>query len=175
VGSVAAITVCSRFLVSSIEELAIAHKLGSGFVGIVLFPLCVVSNFIEHWEAIKDAGKDKMDSATGLILNTSVQMALLVGPILVLVGWISGKPLTFDFNALEIAVLACAVIIVNYLVADSQTNWLEGYMLVASYFLIAIAFFYFPDPPENNKDFITCSPWSRNVPNVTTANASVGG
>jgi hypothetical protein len=45
------------------------------------------------------------------------QMALLISPILVSVGWIYSKPLTLDFNVLEISVLGCAVLIVNYLVA----------------------------------------------------------
>lgn len=44
-------------------------------------------------------------------------MALLIAPILVSVGWIYGKPLTLDFNILEISVLGCAILIVNYLVA----------------------------------------------------------
>ncbi|CAJ0752134.1 19528_t:CDS:10 [Entrophospora sp. SA101] len=132
--SIAGITVCARFLVTSIEHTAQNFELGTGFVGIVLFPLC----------AIHDAVHDKVDTAISLILNTSVQMALLVAPILVLVGWILDKPLTLDFNALEIAVLSCAVLIVNYLVADNKANWLED----RSYY---------------------CDPFSRNLPpkNVT--------
>ena len=44
-------------------------------------------------------------------------MALLITPILVSVGWIFNKPLTLDFNMLEISVLGAAILIVNYLVA----------------------------------------------------------
>nr|CAG8463200.1 6535_t:CDS:10 [Entrophospora candida] len=154
--SIAGITVCARFLVTSIEHTAHNFELGTGFVGIVLFPL-FVSNFMEHYQAIHDAVHDKVDTAISLILNTSVQMALLVAPILVLVGWITDKPLTLDFNALEIAVLSCAVLIVNYLVADNKANWLE-----------AIAFFYFPNTIEPDRSYY-CDPFSRNLPpkNVT--------
>ncbi|CAJ0913689.1 11955_t:CDS:10 [Entrophospora sp. SA101] len=114
--SIAGITVCARFLVTSIEHTAQNFELGTGF-----------------------------------------QMALLVAPILVLVGWILDKPLTLDFNALEIAVLSCAVLIVNYLVADNKANWLE-----------AIAFFYFPSTIEPDRSYY-CDPFSRNLPpkNVT--------
>ncbi|CAJ0829263.1 11951_t:CDS:10 [Entrophospora sp. SA101] len=129
--SIAGITVCARFLVT------------------------IVSNFMEHYQAIHDAVHDKVDTAISLILNTSVQMALLVAPILVLVGWILDKPLTLDFNALEIAVLSCAVLIVNYLVADNKANWLEGYMLIVNTI-------------EPDRSYY-CDPFSRNLPpkNVT--------
>ncbi|CAG8559899.1 47_t:CDS:2 [Dentiscutata heterogama] len=160
--SVTGITVCARYLVTSIEHLAHNYKVGNGFIGMVLIPLCVVSNFMEHYEAIKEASKDKVDTAVSLILNTS-QIALLVGPLLVLIGWMTSRPLTLDFNVLEICVLACAVLIVNYLVADGKANWLEGYMLIMSYIMIAVAFFYLPNIPDLPEN-LNCSPWSRNLP-----------
>ncbi|CAG8524187.1 3721_t:CDS:2 [Acaulospora colombiana] len=174
VASIAGITVCARYLVSTVEHIAEEFQLGTGFVGIVLFPLCVVSNFIEHYEAIKHAFDDKVDTAVGLILNTSVQMALLVAPILIILGWILGKPLTLDFNVLELTALACAVLIVNYLVADNRATWLEGYMLIVSYLLLAVAFFYFPTTVETESN-VYCNPFSRNLhpkndsPTTTTA------
>ncbi|CAG8441349.1 14170_t:CDS:2 [Funneliformis mosseae] len=163
VASISGITVCARYLVTSIEHLAHSFHFGNGFIGMVLLPLCVVSNFMEHYDAIKEASEDKVDTAVSLILNTSVQIALLVTPVLVLVGWMTSRPLTLDFNTLEICVLACAVLIVNYLVADGKANWLEGYMLIVSYIIIAVAFFYFPNVPEL-KENLKCNPWSRNLP-----------
>ncbi|CAG8441852.1 11858_t:CDS:2 [Diversispora eburnea] len=158
--SIAGISVCARYLVTSIEELAESFQFGNGFVGMVILPLCVVSNFMEHYDAIKEASEDKVDLAVALILNTSVQIALLVTPILVIVGWITSRPLTLDFNNLEIGVLACAVLIVNYLVADGKANWLEGFMLV-----VTIAFFYFPNVKEL-PEVLNCNPWSRNLPPI---------
>lgn len=175
IASISGITICARFLVTSIEHMAHNFHLGNGFIGMVLLPLCVVSNFMEHYDAIKEASEDKVDTAVGLILNTSVQIALLVTPILVLVGWLTSRPLTLDFNTLEICVLACAVLIVNYLVADGKANWLEGYMLVVSYIIIAVAFFYFPNSPEpQGLEELKCNPWSRNLP-LETLGITVGG
>ncbi|CAG8433788.1 11370_t:CDS:10 [Diversispora eburnea] len=136
---------CARYLVTSVEELAEEYQLGSGFIGVVIFPLCVCSNFIEHFTAIRCAYHDRVDTAMGLIMNTSV----VITPILTIAGWIMERPLTLDFNVLEISVLACAVLIVNFLVA-------------VSYFLIAIAFFYLPSPPEEDKDLYHCNPFSHN-------------
>ncbi|CAG8637139.1 418_t:CDS:2, partial [Racocetra fulgida] len=94
------------------------------YCGLLVFQLkthaheVFVSNFMEHYDAIKVASKDKVDTAVSLVLNTSVQIALLIAPALVLIGWAVSRPLTLDFNVLEVSVLACAVLIVNYLVAD---------------------------------------------------------
>ncbi|CAH1757071.1 14621_t:CDS:10 [Entrophospora sp. SA101] len=138
VSSITGIVVCARYLVTSIEHMAHSFRLGNGFIGMVLLPLC-------------EASEDKIDTAVGLILNTS-QIALLVAPVLVLFGWITSRPLTLDFNTLEICVLACAVLIVNYLVA-------------VSYVIIAVAFFYFPNIPElKEADILKCNPFSRNLP-----------
>ncbi|CAG8538568.1 1806_t:CDS:10, partial [Dentiscutata erythropus] len=131
-GSIVGITFFAMYFVRDIEEFAETYNIGSGFVGIVLLPICVVSNFIEHYEAIKEAYEDKIDTSVSLILNTSVQMALLVTPLLVLIGWAIGRPLSLDFNILEICVLAGAVLIVNFLVADNMATWLEGFMLIGS-------------------------------------------
>ncbi|CAG8440433.1 3448_t:CDS:2 [Ambispora gerdemannii] len=171
--AIAGITFCSKYLVISIEHLAEEYRLGHSFVGMVLLPTCVISNALEHYHAIKDAHKDKIDTAISLVLNTSVQIALLVGPLLVIVGWIINRPLTLDFTQLEIAVLACSVLIVNYLVADSKANWLEGAMLLASYLIIAVAFFYFPNSPtDNDASLAECNPLRRNLPPKPSSTAS---
>jgi len=60
----------------------------------------------------------------------------LVTPVLVLVGWVTSRPLTLDFNTLEICVLACAVLIVNYLVEDYKENILEFYMIIINIIII---------------------------------------
>ncbi|CAG8617453.1 13378_t:CDS:2 [Cetraspora pellucida] len=76
--SVFGITFCARFLVTSIEHLAHNFRLGNGFIGMVLIPLCVVSNFMEHYDAIKEASKDKVDTAVSLVLNTSVMSYVMI-------------------------------------------------------------------------------------------------
>ncbi|CAG8558753.1 9208_t:CDS:2 [Paraglomus brasilianum] len=174
--SVGCITLCARYLVTSIEHTAEAYRLGSSFVGMVLLPICVMSNAIEHYEAIKHASEEKINTAISLVLNASVQIALLVTPILVLVGWVTQRPLTLDFTALEIAVLGCAVLIINYLVADNKATWLEGLMLLASYIIIAISFFYFPNPVDIDKDKdVFCNAFSRNLPPAGEGVAAEGG
>ncbi|RIB11822.1 hypothetical protein C2G38_2102569 [Gigaspora rosea] len=169
-GSIVGITFFAMFLVRGLEEFAEHNHIGGGFIGIVILPIAVVCNFIEHYEAIKEAFNDKVDTAVSLILNTSVQMTLLVTPLLVLIGWAVDRPLSLDFNVLELSMLACAVLIVNFLVADNMATWLEGYMLITSYLLMAIAFFYFPE--QSDTEPAHCSPFSRNL--ITSNNTETG-
>ncbi|GBC02852.1 hypothetical protein RclHR1_04860006 [Rhizophagus clarus] len=139
--SVTGIIVCSRTLVTSLEEIGDKFELSTEFVGMVLLPLCVISNFIDHYQAVAEATRDKLDTAISVILNKSVQMALLIAPILV---------------------------------SDNKVHWLEGYMLIASYFLMAIAFFYFPSVHDEPPLF-DCNPLSRNLNQSHTSEVPTNG
>ena len=84
------------------------------FVGIILLP--IVGNAAEHVTAISVAMKNKMDLAIGVAVGSSTQIALLVTPLLVVIGWIIGQPLTLFFETFETAVLFITVLITNYLI-----------------------------------------------------------
>jgi Ca2+:H+ antiporter len=107
--------------------------------------LPIVGNAAEHLTAVTTAMKNKMDLAIGVALGSSMQIALLVTPVLVIVGWILGQPMTLLFNGFETVVLFVSVLITNYLIMDGKSHWLEGTMLLGSYCIIAVAFFYYPD------------------------------
>jgi Ca2+:H+ antiporter len=67
----------------------------------------------------------------------------MVTPLICLIGWIMGKPMSLDFHVFETVCLFMSIIIVNYLIQDGKSNWLEGCMLLASYLIIAVAFFFY--------------------------------
>jgi len=134
------VAVLSEFLVSSIEDVTVEWGVSETFVGVILLP--VVGNAAEHVTAVTVAYKNKMDLSVGVAVGSSVQIALLVVPVLVLLGWIIGQPLSLYFFAFETIVLLLAVIIVNAIIGDGQSNWLEGILLMATYIVIAIGFFF---------------------------------
>ena len=70
--------------------------------------------------------KNKMNLAIGVAIGSSTQIALLVTPLMVIVGWIIGVPMTLFFHTFETAILFISVLIVNYLIQDGTSNWLEG-------------------------------------------------
>ncbi|KAG7883492.1 hypothetical protein KL938_002729 [Ogataea parapolymorpha] len=130
-------------LVSSIDEIVESSGLSKTFIGLIVIP--IVGNAAEHVTAVVVAYKNKMDLAVGVAVGSSIQISLFVTPFLVLIGWIFDVPMSLYFSTYETAVMFVAVLITNYLILDGESNWLEGVMLVSTYLIIAISFFFYPD------------------------------
>jgi Ca2+:H+ antiporter len=137
------VAACGEFLVSSIEGITESLGLTKTFVGLILLP--IVGNAAEHVTAIGAAMKNKMQLAVGVAAGSSLQIALFVTPFLVVLGWIIGQPMTLFFDVFETVLLFVSVLIMNYLIQDGKSNWLEGALLLATYAIIAIAFYFYPD------------------------------
>ena len=136
----------AEYLVDSINEITCTTGFSKTFVGLILLP--IVGNAAEHATAVTVAVKDKMDLAIGVAVGSSMQIALLVLPFVVVLGWIIDPntpfnapkpPMTLYFGGFEIAILFVAVILVNYIIQDGKSHWLEGVMLMIFYTIIAIA------------------------------------
>ncbi|KAI9890344.1 MAG: hypothetical protein M1814_004254 [Vezdaea aestivalis] len=137
------VAVCAEYLVGSIDSIVETSGMSKTFIGLVLIP--IVGNAAEHVTAVIVAYKDKMDLAIGVAIGSSMQIALLVTPFLVILGWIIGQPMTLHFQTFETVVFFLSVLVVNYLIQDGASNYLEGAMLLGTYFIIALAFFIYPD------------------------------
>jgi Ca2+:H+ antiporter len=129
----------AHILVHNLE--GAVHDLGVPelFVGVILLPF--FGNAAEHFAAVIVAGKDKMDLAIAIAIGSSVQIALFVAPVMVILAWILGVNLTLEFGVLETAATFISVLVANSIVSDGKTNWLEGAMLLASYIILGAAFF----------------------------------
>lgn len=137
------ISFCADYLVSSIDDIVESSGLSKTFIGLIVIP--IVGNAAEHVTAVLVAMKDKMDLAIGVAVGSSLQIAVFVTPFMVLVGWITDVPMSLYFSTFETAILFLSVFITNLVILDGELNWLEGAMLVSTYFIIALAFFYYPD------------------------------
>ncbi|KAG0372134.1 hypothetical protein BGX24_000691 [Mortierella sp. AD032] len=135
---------CAEFLVGSIEGLSESWGLTHIFIGLILLP--IVGNAAEHATAVTVAMKNKMDLAIGVAIGSSMQIALFVSPLMVIIGWGLGNNMDLFFGIFETSVMFISVLIVNYLIQDGESNWLEGIMLLSTYVIVAIAIFYLPDP-----------------------------
>ncbi|OSS44070.1 hypothetical protein B5807_11210 [Epicoccum nigrum] len=139
---------CSEFMVDSIDGLTATGGVSTTFVGLILLP--IVGNAAEHATAVTVAMKDKMDLSIGVAVGSSMQIALLVFPFIVILGWIMGKDcMTLYFDTFQIATLFVSVLLVNYLIQDGKSHWLEGILLMASYIIIAVAAWFYPEIAEN--------------------------
>jgi Ca2+:H+ antiporter len=112
---------CSEFMVSSIHGLTATGGVSTTFVGLILLP--IVGNAAEHATAVTVAIKDKMDLSIGVAVGSSMQIALLVFPLIVILGWILGKDcMTLYFDTFQIATLFVSILLVNYLIQDGKSR-----------------------------------------------------
>jgi Ca2+:H+ antiporter len=108
-------------MVSSIDGLTASGAVSTTFVGLILLP--IVGNAAEHATAVTVAAKDKMDLAIGVAVGSSMQIALLVLPLIVVLGWILDKcAMTLYFDNFQIATLFVSVLLVNYLIQDGKSR-----------------------------------------------------
>lgn len=93
--STALVAVCAEYMVNSIDGLTAKYPISDTFVGLILLP--IVGNAAEHATAVTVATKDKMDLAIGVAVGSSMQIALLVLPLIVVIGWGMGEFLSLAF------------------------------------------------------------------------------
>lgn len=132
----------SEQLVGSLEEATTKLGLTELFTGVIVLP--IIGSAAENAAAVFVAIKNKMDLAVSVAMGSSLQIALFVAPVLVLAGAFLGQPMDLNFNPFELVAVAVAVLITNSISSDGQSNWLEGTLLLATYAILAIAFFFHP-------------------------------
>jgi Ca2+:H+ antiporter len=136
------VAICAEYLVGSIDSLVETAGISKAFIGLILIP--IVGNAAEHVTAVVVAVRNKMDLAMGVAIGSSIQIALLVTPFLVIVGWIINQPMSLHFETFETVAFAVSVLVVTYTVQDGRSNYLEGAMLLGLYIIIAVAFYVVP-------------------------------
>ena len=136
------VSLMAEIMVHSVEAAGEAIGLSAVFIGVILLPL--FGNAAEHFTAVVVAGKNRMDLSIGIAVGSSVQIAAFVAPLVILVSWIVGLDLSFEFGLLETSACMLAVLIANSISRDGQSNWMEGAMLLATYIIIGLAFLFYP-------------------------------
>jgi Ca2+:H+ antiporter len=132
----------SELLVGSLEVATEELGLTALFTGVILVP--IIGNAAEHATAVTVAMKNKMDLSMAVAMGSSLQIALFVAPVLVLAGWLFGQPMDLNFNPFELVAVVVAVVLANSVSSDGRSDWLEGVLLLATYLVVSVAFFYHP-------------------------------
>jgi Ca2+:H+ antiporter len=112
------------------------------FTGVILLPL--LSDVAGYVTIVRLALKDRMDLAVSTVTGDSLLITLFIAPVLVFVGQWWGQPLDLNFNPFEVVALAIAVTVNNLVSSGGRSNWLDGTLLLATYFLLGVAFYYHP-------------------------------
>merc|ERR1719440_162265 len=132
----------SDLLVDAIKGLVADGSVPAGFIGVILLP--IAGNACEHAGAIRFCIQDRTGLAISIAVGSSTQVALLVVPFSVVIGWICDQPMDLDFGIMNLAVMLLSVMVVQSVLQDGRSNWLKGYMLVAAYVFIAVLYWFLP-------------------------------
>jgi Ca2+:H+ antiporter len=135
-------SIMSEVLVSSIEPLTHQIGLSPFFVGLIILP--IVGNAAEHFSAITSAYHNHMETTMAITSGSSIQIALLAAPILVLFGALIGVPLDLNFPLFEVVLFALAAALFALISLDGESTWLEGLLLCAFYLILAVSTFFAP-------------------------------
>ncbi|RKF75922.1 putative vacuolar calcium ion transporter protein [Golovinomyces cichoracearum] len=143
------VAICAEFMVGSIDAVVKNDTgISEAFIGLIILP--IVGNAAEHVTAVTVAVKNKMDLAIGVALGSSIQISLFVTPFAVLLGWCMNRDLSLYFTLFETVSLFVSAFIVNFLVLDGRSNYLEGALLCSAYIMIAVAAFFYPSVQESS-------------------------
>ena len=137
------VAILSEFLAGSVETACKSLGLTEMFVGVVI--VSIIGNAGES-TAILVALKNKIDLSLSIAIGSSLQIALFVTPLLVFVSHLIGTPITLEFTLPEIASMVLAVTILVLISGDGECNWIEGAQLLSVYLILALLFFFLPEP-----------------------------
>lgn len=131
----------SDWFVAALTPATRSLGLSQTFTGLVV--VAIASNAVEHAVGIRFALRAKPEFAISTTLNSPLQVALLLTPVLVLLSSVIGpNKLTLVFPPLLVAALAVSAVVVVSIIFDGEYNWLEGVALVGLYFIIAASFWW---------------------------------
>jgi Ca2+:H+ antiporter len=137
--SVAAALV-SDWFVAALEPAITALGISQAFAGLVI--VAIAGNAIENVVGIQLAYRNQADFAMSVIIQSPLQIALVLAPALVLLSLLTATTLTLVFAPMLVVAVAVTVIAVAFIVFDGESTWLEGVTLIALYAIIATAFWW---------------------------------
>ncbi len=140
-GATAAVSLAAELISDALQGASQQLGLTPFFLGVVVLPL--VGNAAEYVAAIYFARRDRMDLVMSIAVGSSIQIALLTAPVLVLVSFALGTPMNLVFsNPLELIAIAAVAFGIGAIAQDGETNWFEGVLLLALYALLGLAFLF---------------------------------
>jgi Ca2+:H+ antiporter len=132
----------AEVLVEALEPALEGLGMSELFAGVIVVAL--VGNAAEHYSAVTAARSNELTLALEISVGSSAQIALMVAPVLVLLSFALGTPMSLVFNAFEIAAIGLSVFAVALVAQDGESNWLEGFQLLGVYIILGIAFYLIP-------------------------------
>jgi Ca2+:H+ antiporter len=131
----------AELVAGALESTAVSLGLSEFFLGIIV--LAVVGNAAEYFSAAYFARQGRMGLAITITVGSTIQIALLLAPLLVIVSAFTAHPMNLVFSSpLELIAVAAVAFAVNAITQDGETTWFEGVLLLSIYALLGVAFFF---------------------------------
>lgn len=131
----------SDWFVHALEPAMAAVGISNAFAGLVV--VAIAGNAVENVVGIQLAARNRSEYAYSVVLNSPLQIALVLAPLLVILSQVFGfTPLTLVFSPMLVVSVAIAVLITAFITVDGKSNWIEGSALLAVYAIIATAFWW---------------------------------
>ncbi len=140
-GATLAAALESELISDALADAASTLHLSSTFVGVIV--LALVGTIADLFSAVWFARQDRMGLVMSICIGSAIQVALVVAPLLVILSWLIGSPMTLVFHSpLDLFAIAATALIVNAITGDGETTWFEGVLLIGVYVVLGIAFFF---------------------------------
>ena len=137
----ALVLLVSDTLVDSIEGMMSSLKLSPSFLGVIL--LAAFGNAADLSVAIRLARKNRIDLVFQLVSGAATQVALWVGPLFVLAGFLMGQPMSLQFTMVQVVSVAVSTLIVGVSAGDGELDWFKGLLLLGVYSILGVANFFY--------------------------------
>ncbi len=144
----AVVALVSENLVRSIDGAAQSWGLGQAFISCIMLP--IAGNAAEHFSAVLFAKRNRLDLSLGIAIGSTLQIALFVLPLLVVLGWLMNKPVTLDSKPFQAGSLIMAVLMTVFLLLNGKSYWMSGVVLVSAYAVVATGFGMYSFEAEGN-------------------------
>jgi Ca2+:H+ antiporter len=131
----------SDWFVHALEPAMTTLHISDAFAGLVI--VAIAGNAIENVVGVQLAAKNRSEYAFSVVINSPLQIALVLAPSLVILSQVLGfTALTLVFSPMLIVSVALAVILTAFITFDGESNWIEGAALIAVYVIIATTFWW---------------------------------
>lgn len=133
------VSIISERLVGTIRPVGLMVGWSELFIGIII--VAIVGNAAEHASAVLMAVKNRIDVAVEISVGSTLQIAMFVAPVLVLISWGFSTFMPLVFPITEMIAMSLATLLTISITADGDTNWFEGAMLLAAYVIMGFGFY----------------------------------
>ncbi|MFA6588577.1 MAG: hypothetical protein WCT08_05960 [Patescibacteria group bacterium] len=130
----------SENLVMEVEAVSQSLNISKAMIGFIILP--VLGNIAEHVSAIMSARKGLIELSLAISVGSASQVGMIVAPLAVILGTLTGNPITLNFAGLPFGLLAISLVATYIVLRDNKWNMIEGIMLIVLYFNMTLAFFF---------------------------------